>query len=144
MDHQKKYAEIFNQISLLYELSLSVGNSLDITENCDSFLKKLMSRKKVNFASVWIRDEYLDFKKMDTSSMVYANPEYYVNLRKIPVSHPIFTEITSKTPFIVSANEDKFRDIVIEDSFSSGMCILFPLKDYGGFETLLGERTERT
>ena len=131
MDHEKKYAEIFNQISLLYELSLSVGNSLDIMENCDSFLKKLMSRKKVNFVSVWIRDEYLAFKKVDTASMVYANPEYYVKLRKIPVSHTIFTEIRSKTPFIVSANEDKFRDIVIEDSFSSGMCILFPLKDYG-------------
>ncbi|SDF22055.1 His Kinase A (phospho-acceptor) domain-containing protein [Methanolobus vulcani] len=131
MDHEKKYAEIFNQISLLYELSLSVGNSLDITENCDVFLKKLMSRKKVNFASVWIKDEFLDFKVSESATLAYANPEYYIKLKNVPVHHPIFREIKSQTPFIVSATEEKFRDIVIEDSFSSGMCILFPLKDFG-------------
>jgi signal transduction histidine kinase len=131
---EKKYAEIFNQISLLYELSLSVGNSLDITENCDVFLKKLMSRKKVNFVSVWIKDEYLDFKKAKKATQIYSNPEYYVKLRNVPVSHPIFGEIESGTPFIVSSSEEKFRDIVIEDSFTSGMCILFPLKDYGALK----------
>jgi signal transduction histidine kinase len=131
MDHEKKYAEIFNQISLLYELSLSVGNSLDITENCDRFLKKLMSRKKVNFVSVWIKDEFLDFKISENASQVYANPEYYANMKKIPVYHPIFRETTPNIPFVVSANEDNFKQIVIEDSFNSGMCMLFPLKDFG-------------
>ncbi|MBP1910216.1 sensor histidine kinase [Methanolobus bombayensis] len=131
MDHEKKYAEIFNQVSLLYELSLSVGNSLDINENCDVFLKKLMFRKKVNFASVWIKDKYLYFKESDKATQIYANPEYYVKLKKIPASHPILREINSEKPFIVSASENKFREIVIEDSFNSGMCMLFPLKDYG-------------
>ncbi|MEZ5336042.1 MAG: hypothetical protein R2741_12825 [Methanolobus sp.] len=63
MSQEIKYEDIFNQISMLYELSLSVGNSLDIKENCDFFIKKLMSRKRMNYASVWVKDEYLSFKK---------------------------------------------------------------------------------
>ncbi len=91
---EKNYAEIFNHISLLYELSLSVGNSLDITENCDVFLKKLMSRKKVNLVSVWIKDEYLDFKKAKKATLIYSNPEYYIKLRNVPVSHFIYLPLT--------------------------------------------------
>ena len=46
--------EIIRDISILYELSLSVGRSLDLKENCARFVKTLIGRKNLTFASVWV------------------------------------------------------------------------------------------
>ena len=49
--------KIIQDICLLYELSLAVGGSLDARENCQHFLRTLISRKSLNFASVWLHRE---------------------------------------------------------------------------------------
>ena len=43
----------------LYELSLAIGESLDMRSNCDRFLSALMTIKQLTFASVWIRSQLL-------------------------------------------------------------------------------------
>lgn len=100
MNLQTQYTEVFNHISLLYELSLSIGNSLDIQENCDVFLKKLMSRKKVTYLSVWIKDEYLSYSNEETATLVYAIPEYHINRRKISLKHPLFDDVSLDNVFL--------------------------------------------
>ena len=47
--------KIIQDISLLYELSLSIGTTLDPQENCYSFLRTLITRKSLNFGSVWLK-----------------------------------------------------------------------------------------
>ncbi|WP_319507258.1 HAMP domain-containing sensor histidine kinase [uncultured Methanolobus sp.] len=131
MSYQAQYTDVFNQISLLYELSLSVGNSLDIQNNCDVFLKKLMSKKKLTYVSVWIKDKYLDYSNKETASLVYANPEYYINRRTISPSNPIFSDVTQENAFFINSREEKFKDIILEQKFITGTCIIFPLKDFG-------------
>jgi hypothetical protein len=41
MNNSNEPNEIIKEISILYELSLSIGRSLDLKENCDAFLKTL-------------------------------------------------------------------------------------------------------
>lgn len=100
MNQQIQHTEIFNQISLLYELSLSIGNSLDIVDNCDAFLKKLISRKRLTYVSVWIKDEYLSFTETETASLVYANPEYYIIRKTIHFHTQYFLTLIMKASFI--------------------------------------------
>lgn len=131
MNQQIQHTEIFNQMSLLYELSLSIGNSLDIVDNCDAFLKKLMSRKRLTYVSVWIKDEYLSFTETETASLVYANPEYYIIRRTIPLSHPIFSDILNESVLHINSQDKKFKDFIAEKKFTTGSCIIYPLKNYG-------------
>lgn len=131
MNQQIQHTEIFNQISLLYELSLSIGNSLDIVDNCDAFLKKLMSRKRLTYVSVWIKDEYLSFTETETASLVYANPEYYIKRRTIPLSNPIFSDILNESVLHINSQDKKFKDFIAEKKFTTGSCIIYPLKNYG-------------
>jgi signal transduction histidine kinase len=131
MNQQIQHTEIFNQISLLYELSLSIGNSLDIVDNCDAFLKKLMSRKRLTYVSVWIKDEYLSFTETETASLVYANPEYYIIRRTIPLSDPIFSDILNESVLHINSQDKRFKDFIAEKKFTTGSCIIYPLKNYG-------------
>lgn len=131
MNQQIQHTEIFNQISLLYELSLSIGNSLDIVDNCDAFLKKLMSRKRLTYVYVWIKDEYLSFTETETASLVYANPEYYIIRRTIPLSHPIFSDIDHESVLHINSQDKRFKDFIAEKKFTTGSCIIYPLKNYG-------------
>ena len=50
----ENFADIFRDLSVLYELSLAAGQSLDLVSNCERFLSVLMGRKNLTFASVWI------------------------------------------------------------------------------------------
>lgn len=134
MSEQTQYTDIFNEVALLYELSLSIGNSFDIQENCDIFLKKLMSRKRVNYASLWIKDEYLNFQDKDTASLVFSHPEYYSHQKKLPVSHPIFSAVSRHNPLTLNSRDHYLKDYIVENKLSKGSCILFPLKDFGVLE----------
>ncbi|WP_406657219.1 HAMP domain-containing sensor histidine kinase [Methanolobus sp. ZRKC2] len=131
MSPQAQYTDIFNQVSLLYELSLSVGNSLDMQENCDSFLKKLISRKKLTYVSVWIKDEYLFDSNEKIASLVYANPEYYIRRASISLSSPLFSDMSQDNAFFINSCEEKFNDFIPEVRFSTGTCMVFPLKYFG-------------
>jgi signal transduction histidine kinase len=131
MNKKVQYTDIFNQISLLYELSLSIGNSLNINENCDIFLKKIMTRERVNYVSVWIKDEYLSFSEKDSASLVYAHPEYYSTEKTIPLSHPILSDIPNDDVLILSSYDSNFKDYITEENLTTGSCMLFPLKEFG-------------
>ncbi|WP_407355626.1 sensor histidine kinase [Methanolobus sp. WCC5] len=135
MDQNTEYAEIFNQVSVLYELSLSTGNSLDVQENCDRFLKKLMSRKRVTYVSVWIKDEYMYLRDEDTASLVYANPEYYITQRKIAKTHPLFSDIPSKGYLVRDAGDCALNPPLLKaGDLKKGTCIVYPLNCFGILE----------
>jgi signal transduction histidine kinase len=134
MNEQIHYTDVFNKVTLLYELSLSVGNSLDLQGNCDGFLKKLMSRKRVNYVALWIRDEYIDFHKSNFASLVYSHPEYYSSQKKLPDSHPMISVLLQKDALLLNSRDDNFKEYIVEDKFTNGSCMLFPLKDFGVLE----------
>ena len=69
--------KVIQEISQLYELSLAVGQSLNLKENCDTFLKTLLARKSLSSAAVWIKTYLVDNEKdKKNASLIYLNPEY--------------------------------------------------------------------
>lgn len=43
--------------SLLYELAMSIGGSLDLEENCSSYLQKLYTKLALTYAGLWVKKE---------------------------------------------------------------------------------------
>ena len=123
---------IINDISLLYELSLSSGQSINLEENCDKFIKTLMARKNLDFASVWIKNQYLPDKPDDGNvSLVYANPKFKIEKTSISIDHPVFSYLKNRDYFSFSYVNDAFSDIMFEKSISKGAFAVFALDDIG-------------
>jgi signal transduction histidine kinase len=131
VNEQLQYNEIVNDISLLYELSLSIGNSLDLQENCDIFIKKLLSRKNLNFASVWIREVFLSFQDSDNARIVYAYPHRMISLTQLPVIHPALSPAEKDKVLIVNSFDKDFSHFIIEKDVSHGTYFIFPLGAIG-------------
>lgn len=132
MSDPLKSTEIIQNISLLYELSLAVGQSLDLKTNCDIFLKMLMARKDFGFASVWIKNKYLIKKNNnDVASLVYAHPEFRIKDKEISFKHPLFSFLKNKEFFSLSTSSKKFLSIITEKGINSGTYAVFALGDLG-------------
>ncbi|MEO1259916.1 MAG: response regulator [Bacteroidota bacterium] len=120
--------KIIQDICLLYELSLAVGGSLDAHENCKQFLRKLISRKSLNFASVWLHredggDGYCE--------LFYITPTYRANKRFLSCTHPVLRELMVK-PYLSIGNEDpEFDSIKTEKNVDKGSYALFRLGKIG-------------
>jgi|GEM_PF-4367044 len=125
------YQEIVKDISLLYELSLSIGTSLDLKENCDAFLNKLLARENFAFASVWIKNKYLTGEHNHKATLVYANPEYRACENTIDISSPAFTLIKDKEPVMIGNEDDHFEMLIAEKDINKGIYFIFPLGDIG-------------
>jgi signal transduction histidine kinase/CheY-like chemotaxis protein len=78
---------LITDISFLYELSLSVGQSLDKKENCKRFLHTLMSRKNLEFGGVWLRNYSIPYSPKTTGyTVIYSHPQIKLDQTEIPDS----------------------------------------------------------
>ena len=127
--------KIAKDISLLYELSLSVGQSLDLKTNCDIFLKTLLARKNLAFASVWIKNEYLvDEEEKDRVTLVYANPEFRIRERHLPLHHPLFSHLKEKEAFSLALSDNLSSDLITEKGVAKGVLAVFALGEIGALK----------
>ncbi len=133
-------ARVLEDISVLYELSLSVGQSLDLKTNCDRFVTTLLARKALGYASVWIKDRYLpnagtglssEQKDQTWASLIYANPEFRSGANRIPPDHPILERLARDCAFSVSFSDDEFSRITTEKGIEQGAFAVFGLGDLG-------------
>lgn len=126
------FSEIAKEISILYEISLSIGRSLNMRSNCEFFLKTLMAKKGLTYGAIWVRDQYLGGAPgCDSSSLVFAHPEYYVREKTLPLSHPLFSGLREESCFSCSSDDDAFKTFVTEKGISQGTLALFSLGDIG-------------
>ena len=124
--------KVIQEISQLYEISLAVGQSLDLKENCDTFLKTLLARKSLSSAAVWIKTDLVDNKKnTKNASLIYLNPEYRKYKSVIPLSHPIFEFLKGKDYISLTSSEKDFSKIAIEKNLKTGTFALFALGEIG-------------
>jgi PAS domain S-box-containing protein len=133
---------VLHDLSLLYELALSVGSSLDLNENCDQFIKKLLSKKNFTFAAVWITNHAITGKPDTHASCVYANPESMAEVRIIPLDHPLFSRLAGNRPISFSSNDPMFYEASAAQRIGTGVVALFPLSDIGFLEIASARRTE--
>lgn len=137
----KQKIDIIKDISLLYELSLAVGKSLHLEENCDIFLKKLISRKGLSFASVWLRGNVLQ-ENPDHAFLVYAHPDFKATTRQIARDHALFSRIAEKPYFSVRSTDPDFQEYVLEDIVQEGSIAVFKLGDIGFLKLYASTRDE--
>ena len=138
MKDRRAFGKIASNISIMYELSLAIGQSLDLRVNCDRFLKTLMARKNLGYASVWIRQELLagpeghDIEGSGNHAvLVYANPRFRVKETRLPLHHPLFTILKGREVFSVASPDQAFQEFVTEKGINKGAFAIFAMGDLG-------------
>lgn len=119
-----KNTKIIQDISLLYELSLSVGNSLDVEQNCKQFLNLLIARKNLNFASVWIKND-------DQINLIYGTPRNIIEQQTIDLDHYIWEKLGTRKQLLINAEHPNFGKCVQEKNINTGAFGIFKLADIG-------------
>jgi two-component system, cell cycle sensor histidine kinase and response regulator CckA len=130
--------KIVSEISLLYELALAAGRSLNLRDNCEQFLRALMARKNLAYAAVWTRREALPdawpVEKGATAQdwvLVYASPEHRIADRHLPSDHPIAARLAKTDAFSVASREKGFAPILTEKQITNGTFAVFALGTFG-------------
>lgn len=130
-DHNTKN-DIIQDITLLYELALSIGKSLDLKTNILNFIRILQSRKNLNYVSIWIKDRYLQFNtSLPNSTLIASVPGYMDNLKSIPNDHLIY-QILKQTAIVqINSNHENFEQVNVEKNIDKGSFTLFKLGNIG-------------
>lgn len=120
-------------ISLLYELSLNIGQSLDIHENCDQFLQRLMSRKNLVYTAVWLKDSYLyDQSTESTLTLAYSYPERYSKLKATNLEDLLVQVETAEDSRLCKLEGGAFSSLFTDEvSAESDSVICYRLNDFG-------------
>lgn len=135
--------ETIQTLSLLYELALDMGQSLDLKTNCDRILKALMSRKNLKYAGLWLHQAKLSSvlmpdketaPKNDTYSLVYSSPKFWTGIKTIDSHHPLVTLLTPNRPFCIvdsAKSPTLFDHLITEKRLKTGVFIIYRLGDLG-------------
>jgi signal transduction histidine kinase/ActR/RegA family two-component response regulator len=140
MKESSKPGEIVSEVSTLYELSLASGQSLDLKTNCDHFVKALMTRKNLAYASVWIRGKFLrnsmgwkQRERIDPHSffLVHASPHLHIREKVLPPAHPILLNLKGKEAFSITSSDKNFSEMVTETECPSEALLILALGKLG-------------
>jgi len=124
--------DIIKDISLLYELSLSVGTSIDLKENATHFLQTLISRKNLTYASIWIKSDMLgEDDPQNCLHLLMGIPAFRVKDRKVPVDHPICRALHEKSILSLAHDHMDFGAFIQEEQVEKGAYALFRLGHLG-------------
>ena len=85
-------SRVLQSISVLYELALAAGKSVDPLENCDAFLTALMGRKNLDFAGVWVRADLLpESTESEVLVPFYSAPSFRGATDPVCAKDPVVT-----------------------------------------------------
>lgn len=133
--------KIIQDISLLYELSLSIGNSHDPEENCASFLRTLTSRKSLTFGSVWLyREEASASERM--CDLFYIHPPFRQAKHAVPCNPYIQEKLVEKPYFSVPSYSPHYQGLVHETKIGEGAYAIFSLQKLGYLKLFASNRPD--
>jgi len=144
MSKSGNYGKRLDDPFFLYELSLSIGTTLDLKAACAEFIKILLARPDLSFASVWIKNKYLaEADEKNGASLIYACPDSWVGEIHVPLSHHIFRSLRGKKYLSRTSSESGYEKISSGKGIRSGTFALFSLKDLGAIKLFSATRKER-
>jgi PAS domain S-box-containing protein len=131
--NNKVNSNVLNDITILYELSLSLGQTLILQDNISKFVNLLMARKNLNYVSVWLKNSVVDIRDClnNDYSLVYATSTNYINELTITSNHIVFDYLNNITSFTVSSNDRNFKDFIFENEIEDGSIVFYSLGDFG-------------
>lgn len=118
--------KIIQDLSLLYELSLAVGSSLDVTTNSLHFFRTILQRKNLTYASLWLKEP-----KEEKYAMACSYPEFRSEITSLAIDHPMIEQIKVNTSFSISSTEEGFEAFIQETKIKGGIYITFWMGDLG-------------
>ncbi len=129
----KTNIQIIKDISILYELSLAVGASIDTKKNCEEFVKVLIARKEYSFVSVWSKDMPSSNSSLHNPNLelLFARPAIRVKDNQLPENHAIWQTLQETNFFSISDENESFADFIHENKVESGAYAFFRLGDFG-------------
>lgn len=123
--------DIAREISLLYELSLSIGNSLELKKNCADFLSVWMRQKNIDFGSIWLKNKVLDLPNSENFTLVYANPEFSTDKKEITLNHYFMSHLEGNGGVCIQSDTPHFQEIITEKNIIDGCYWIIPLPELG-------------
>lgn len=137
--------ETLQDLSLLYELALNAGRSLNLKENCDRFLKILMARKNLKYVSVWLDRSFLDHQSANKPeneagkssceyNLVYGSPKFWTGTTELSADHPLANYGQDDSPLTVIDSETTpqiFAQLITEKKIKQGVFIIYRLGNLG-------------
>ncbi|MEO0341633.1 MAG: histidine kinase dimerization/phospho-acceptor domain-containing protein, partial [Bacteroidota bacterium] len=118
----------------MYELSLSIGESLDLYKNSQQFLDVLMARKSLSYVSVWIKKSLLSNNTSTGYSVLYSSPSFVSQAEGIEADHPLVTHFRDHpviSSFAIDKSNSEFGIYCIGDDHRDGSCAIFRLEEIG-------------
>lgn len=120
------------KISLLYELSLAVGSSLELLENISHFLNILIIRKKLSYASVWLSETQRSCTASDDNyELIVGIPGFRINLTRCEEDIPIIEYLKTNPVISLTAKDEGFTFLVQEKDIKEGAYAIFNLGGFG-------------
>gem|GEM_PF-3057575 len=95
---QDNQAQLFSQVIQLYEFALAVGTSTDLEQNCRTFFDRILARRNLSYAALWMAD---DAGQDQTGfTLTYSDPRNeYPGPDRIPPTMALAEEIKKRQIF---------------------------------------------
>ncbi|MBN8587344.1 MAG: PAS domain S-box protein [Rhodothermia bacterium] len=121
--------DIAQDLATLYEISLSVGTTLDVQANCSAFVEKLISRKHLDVVSVWIEKQVGDVRRYE---LLYAEPKIRLTKGVLSDDHILVTRTQESAFWSISSEDPAFQEMITEDiHYPEGAFAVFRLENLG-------------
>ena len=132
--------EIVKELSLLYELSLSIGGTLDLSKTSEDFLKVWMRQKNIDFGSIWIQNTHLGKENSTSFSLIYAQPSFLISNQENNLSKEFYEKIKKEKAVQIHAHEAEFQYFINEKNSKFGTIWIIEVPDLGYVEFLFHEK----
>ena len=119
---------IIKDISMLYELTLSIGRSLDLIDNMGLFMKTFMTSKNYEIGAVYLNQNRLNKNDYD---LILAHPEVRVLTKKVNKDHILIKMLEEKKSFSIASSEDGFNELITDNGVDKGEFLVFRLQNLG-------------
>jgi len=134
-----------SEASTLFDLALSIGQTLDLEECCDRFLSALVMGKGLSHAAVWLKvshvaDVCIPYEH-GPIALVHALPGSPEIEGTMPGRNPIMSRLDEEGAFSILADEEGFTEVATEKDVEVGAVTVFPL-GVRGFLKLVSPRAE--
>ena len=142
MTDQPRRQDALAEILSLYSITLSIGASLDLRQNCRHFVKALRSRRKADYAEIWVKRSLLTGSGDATGArLVYAShtPGPEGGGRQLQAGHPIVERLRMTDVFSLAPGEPDYQGVV-SNMQGSGAVTVFALENIGVLAIIRPER----
>ncbi len=119
-------ANLQEDLLLLYELALSIGQSLDPRDTARGFLRSLMAKRNLNGSSIWWRHE--DSEEL---FLLDALPRNHMGTETLATEHALARLAASGSPTAYTHSDRGFDHFDLQQELPIQSWVLYPLGKHG-------------